>query len=197
MTFRQQKQHDFARAPFFTMAHRATAGGEPTPPQPGRLRVVHERVPQLPPRPDPAVLSDSIPLFFIGRNASGFWVVRESEGCRGGLFILRRSAVRFARDKRAPTGCAIMFLNAPLELDGPNEGSSLVAPVAAVIAFAQRRTPALASFIAMAAAEWRKLVGQLSHAVAGERRNRRVLEQELFPGQYTLVSKHDDDLPVP
>lgn len=51
--------------------------------------------------------------------------------------------------------------------------------------------------LGMAVTEWRKLVTEVSCAIAGERRNRAVIEKELFRGQYTLTSKNDDDLPVP
>jgi hypothetical protein len=37
---------------------------------------------------------------------------------------------------------------------------------------------------------------QISRAVAGERRNRAAIERELFHGQYRLLSKNDDDLPI-
>jgi hypothetical protein len=57
---------------------------------------------QLPTRPDDTVLSDSIPLFFIGRNQNGFWVARESAGRCGGLFLFRWSAARFARKTPQP-----------------------------------------------------------------------------------------------
>jgi len=39
---------------------------------------------KFPRRPDPRVLSASIPLFFIGRNKYGFWVARAAEGRVGG-----------------------------------------------------------------------------------------------------------------
>ena len=91
----------------------------------------------------------------------------------------------------------MMFLNEELELDIENEGDRLVEPIAALIGVATRRTPKFASFVAMAIAEWRKLVGQIGRAFAGERRNRKAIERELFRGAYTLASKNDDDLPPP
>ena len=151
----------------------------------------------FPKRPDLTVLSETIPLFYIARNKHGFWVAREAGGRCGGVFLLRRSAVRFARHTSASAGCAMMFLNKSLELDLDNEGSRLLVPLAAAIDIATRRTPKLASFVAMAIAEWRKLVAQISRAFAGERRNRAAIERELFRGQYTLSSKNDDDLPIP
>jgi hypothetical protein len=81
----------------------------------------------FPRRPDSGVLSESIPLFFIGRNARGFWVAREAEGRTGGVFLSKRSAVRFANRNSAPAGCATMFLNDRLELDVENQGSLIVA----------------------------------------------------------------------
>ncbi len=152
---------------------------------------------RFPRRPDLTVLNETIPLFYIAQNSHGFWMAREAEGRCGGEFLLRRSAVRFAQQKSAPVGCAMMFLNEAFELDIANEGSRLVEPLISTIDTATRRAPKLAAFLAMAAAEWRKLVAQLSDAFAGERRNRVAIEQELFHGDYTLTSKNDDDLLVP
>jgi len=64
----------------------------------------------LPNRPDARVLNRAIPLFFIGRNKNGFWLAREAKGRIGGMFLLRRSALRFAQDASTPHGCATMFL---------------------------------------------------------------------------------------
>jgi hypothetical protein len=36
------------------------------------------------------------PLLFIGRNRSGCWIVRDQSGTRGGLFVSRAEAYRFA-----------------------------------------------------------------------------------------------------
>ena len=90
----------------------------------------------------------------------------------------------------------MMFLNEALELDIENEGSRLVGPPAAAIDIVTRRAPISAAFVAMAIAEWRKLIAQVSRAFAGERRNRAAIERELFHGQNILPSKSDDDLPV-
>jgi len=111
---------------------------------------------QLPQRPDATVLSDSIPLFYIGRNHNGFWVAREAEKSIGGLFLFRCSALRFARQKSLPTGCALMFVE-PLELDVDEQGSRLVGTVAAVIAFAKRRALASAAVMSATFGRWRKL----------------------------------------
>jgi hypothetical protein len=150
---------------------------------------------EFPDRPDRTVLNETIPLFYIGQNRKGLWVVREAEGRSGGLFLFRRSAVRFAREESEPSGCALMFLNSPLELD-VNRGDHVVGPFAAALQTVECRAPRLAAFVGMAVAQWRRLVARVSRALADERRNREAIERELFRGQYRLTSKSDDDLPV-
>jgi hypothetical protein len=99
------------------------AGQKQTPQDSSKLHV-QGQIAQLPGRPDSTVLNDSIPLFFIGRNQSGFWVARESERRSGGLFLLRRSAARFVRKKSSPRGCATMLVEHTIELDVPNQGQN-------------------------------------------------------------------------
>jgi hypothetical protein len=152
---------------------------------------------QLPLRPDASALSEAIPLFYIGRNKSGLWVVREVAGGSGGLFLFKQSAVRFARRQREPAGCAMMFLAEPFDLDVDNQGGRLAGLFAAASEVAARNAPLLARCIGSVVAEWRKLIAEISDAFAGRRRHRDAIEQELFRGQYTLCSKNDDDLPIP
>ena len=149
---------------------------------------------EFPSRSGLTYLSEAIPLFYIGQNRNGFWVVRDADGRSGGVFFFKASAVRFARAKTAPTGCALMFLNAPFELDRDNEGGQVVEILTATIAVARRRVPTLVSFVEMAVAEWRKLLARLSRAVAGERRHRAAIEHGLVHGHYRMASKIDDDL---
>jgi hypothetical protein len=133
-------------------------------------RHVQWQIVQLPGRPDRTVLNGSIPLFFIGRNQSGFWVARESEGRSGGLFLLGWSATRFARKNSSARGCATMLVEHTIELDVPNEGNRLLEPIATAIDIVRRRAPLLATFIGMTIAEWRKL--DFAHGLNGHRRNR-------------------------
>jgi hypothetical protein len=148
-------------------------------------------VAKLPQRPDASVISETIPLFYIGRNKAGLWVAREAQGRSGGLFLFKRSALRFAREECEPAGCAMMFLSEPLELDVANRPARSVAPFVA-----PRRAPKLAALVAAAAASGCRLVTRLLLAFASERKNREAVEQQLFHGQYKLSSKSDDDLPV-
>ena len=145
---------------------------------------------QLPRRPDASALSEAIPLFYIGRNKSGLWVVREAAGGSGGLFLFKQSAARFARRQSEPAGCAMMFLAEPFELDVENQGGRVAGLLAAACKIAVR-------LIGPVIAEWRKLVAEISDTFSSQRRHREAIEKELFRGQYTLSSKNDDDLPIP
>jgi hypothetical protein len=76
-------------------------------------------------RPGREVLSEAIPVFFIGRNREGFWVARDANGKSGGLFWSREAAIRFARSVW-PTGCATIFPQTRFELDIENGGHPLI-----------------------------------------------------------------------
>jgi len=95
----------------------------------------------LPNRPDARVLNRSIPLFFIGRDKHGFWLVRAAQGRIGGMFLLRRSACRFAQEASAPHGCATMFLPRTFELDTWNCGNPLVGWLDAALGLLTRFIP--------------------------------------------------------
>ena len=145
----------------------------------------------LPTRPDDTVLSDSIPLFFIGRNENGFWIAREAAGRCGGLFLFRWSANRFARRNGLAGGGATMLVEHSIELDVPNHGSRLVELIGIAIDIVRRHAPSVTNLIETAIAQWRKLDAQI------HRRNREAIEDDLFRGEYKLSSKNDDKLPIP
>jgi hypothetical protein len=88
---------------------------------------------KFPRRPDSGVLSESIPLFFIARNRARLWVAREAEGRAGGIFLFKRSALRFAERSSGPRGCATMFLAEHFELDVENRGNQLIGWIGAVL----------------------------------------------------------------
>lgn len=75
---------------------------------------------------DPDIVSASIPAFFVGRNKAGLWVAREARGRVGGLFLLRSSAVDFAKRQSAPARCALVFPTETFELDIENRGNPLI-----------------------------------------------------------------------
>jgi hypothetical protein len=82
-------------------------------------------------RPDPSILSDAIPLFFIARNRDGFWVARDADGYVGGIFLFKQSALKFADRHALPVGCAKMFLSGRFELDIENKGNPLLSRLSA------------------------------------------------------------------
>jgi hypothetical protein len=87
---------------------------------------------------DPGVVSEAIPAFFIGRSKEGFWVAREVKGRIGGLFLLKNSALSFARRNSQPGGCATIFLSERFELDLENKGNPFIAQLGLLIRFAMR-----------------------------------------------------------
>jgi hypothetical protein len=150
-------------------------------------------VANFPRRPDASIINESIPLFYIGQNRKGRWVVREAEGRSGGLFLLKQWAVRFARRQSEPCGCAIMFLAEPIELDIDSQGRcATLVPSTKNSSVPVSR---IRKFTGAAIGVWRKLATFISRNIDAQRRNRMAIERELFCGQYSLMSKHDDDLP--
>jgi hypothetical protein len=78
---------------------------------------------------DPEVISDTIPAFYIGRNKAGLWVARDAKGRSGGIFLFKRSALRFAHARTA-SACATIFPSECFELDLMNEGNRLAPTLA-------------------------------------------------------------------
>ncbi len=114
-----------ARPPLRRICLVAT-GNEKTANQPNQRSAAPCTATKFSRRPDARVLSETIPLFFIGRNKNGLWVAREAEGRTGGVFLLKRSALRFVKKNSVPVGCATMFLAERFELDVENQGNPLV-----------------------------------------------------------------------
>jgi hypothetical protein len=194
---RQLKQSRVLRKLWPDEMHLAYVGHRQGAAPPRRPFVVPKTATQLPRRPDSSAFSEAIPLFYIGRNKSGLWVVREAAGGSGGLFFLKQSAARFARAQCEPAGCAMMFLAEPFDLDVENQGGRIAGLIAAASEVVARRTPLLARFVGSVVAEWRKLIAEISDAFSSQRRHREAIERGLFRGRYTLSSKNDDDLPIP
>jgi hypothetical protein len=56
-------------------------------------------------------------LFRIGRNSRGNWVVQDQSGLRGGLFVDRAEAVKFAMFENGNRPQAVIMVPGILELD--------------------------------------------------------------------------------
>jgi hypothetical protein len=187
---RRDNRRLFLRAPVQSVAREHGPAGA------AQSLTLPNGIARFPSRPDSDALNETIPLFYVGQNREGFWVVRDSSRRSGGVFFFKASARHFARTKSARAGCALMFLNERLELDCPNEGGRIAGLISAILNVARRRAPGLVAFASLLITEWRKFMRQLSQAAAGERLHRAALERELSRNQYRLNSRNDDDLPI-
>ncbi len=142
------------------------------------------------------MLSKSIPLFFISRDTDGFWIACEADFRIGGIFLSRRSALRFAERCSGPTRCATMTLSGPHSLDIENRGNPLVArlrPRRRSVRRLGSRFRILAGAVYAAA---RRIGARWSRAYMEDRMLRAAMEVELYRSRYKHSNKNDDDLPI-
>jgi hypothetical protein len=59
----------------------------------------------------------SSPIFMLGQNSLGNWVVREQSGSRGGLFINRAEALRYIRSENGNHTFPTVMVAGVLELE--------------------------------------------------------------------------------
>jgi hypothetical protein len=121
--------------------HSAAAFGSPPADEPAKVTAHFRPL-------DSGIVNEAIPAFFIGRNGEGFWVARDAKGRIGGIFLLKNSALSFARESSRPAGCATIFLSERFELDLENHGNPLVAYLAGSARLAKRLWPRTAALIA-------------------------------------------------
>jgi hypothetical protein len=57
------------------------------------------------------------PLFMIGQDGRGNWVVQDKSGIRGGLFVDRAEALRYVRFENGSQTPAVVVVSGILELD--------------------------------------------------------------------------------
>ena len=57
------------------------------------------------------------PLFMIGQDGRGNWVVQDQSGVRGGLFVDRAEALRYVRFENGNHSQAVVAVSGILELD--------------------------------------------------------------------------------
>jgi hypothetical protein len=57
------------------------------------------------------------PLFLLGLNSAGHWVIRETTGRRAGLFRTREAAIKYARDETSDGNFTILHQPQGLELE--------------------------------------------------------------------------------
>lgn len=66
--------------------------------------------------PSPSLCSKSS-LFLIGRDRAGHWVVRDLQGLRGGLFVGRAEALKYALFENGNRPQAVVMVPGVLEFD--------------------------------------------------------------------------------
>jgi hypothetical protein len=79
------------------------------------------------------------PLFMIGRDHRGNWIVQDQKGTRGGLFVDRDAAMRFVRFECGDWPQAFVLVSEPLELDLNRNSPAAFRREAADQAGSQRR----------------------------------------------------------
>jgi hypothetical protein len=57
------------------------------------------------------------PIFMIGRDSRGNWVAQEQNGTRGGLFVDRAGALKFAKSENGNQPHTLVWVSGVLELD--------------------------------------------------------------------------------
>jgi hypothetical protein len=56
-------------------------------------------------------------LFYLGKDSEGHWVVKDQRGLRGGLFVDRAQALRFALFENGRNPRAVIMVPGVLNLD--------------------------------------------------------------------------------
>ena len=59
----------------------------------------------------------SASIFLVGRNSRGQWIARDQNGLRGGLFVSRSEAFKFARFENGNRPELVVAVPGVLELD--------------------------------------------------------------------------------
>jgi hypothetical protein len=57
------------------------------------------------------------PLFMIGQDERGHWVVQELKGNSGGMFVSREAAMRYVRSENGHRPQAVVMVSGVLELE--------------------------------------------------------------------------------
>ena len=65
----------------------------------------------------PSLNASTASLFLVGRDRDGHWVARDQRGLRGGLFVDRAEAVKFAMFENGNRPQAVVTVAGVLELD--------------------------------------------------------------------------------
>jgi hypothetical protein len=65
----------------------------------------------------PSLSSSKSSLFLVGKDRDGHWIARDQGGLRGGLFVDRAEALKFAMFENGNRPQAVVMVSGVLELD--------------------------------------------------------------------------------
>ncbi len=65
------------------------------------------------------------PVFMIGQDCRGNWVVKDQKGIRGGLFVDRDAALRFVRSENGDRPQGVVMVSGVLELEMSRNSGAL------------------------------------------------------------------------
>jgi hypothetical protein len=68
------------------------------------------------------------PLFMVGQDRRGNWVVQDQKRTRGGLFVNRDAALRFVRSENGFKAQAVVMVSGGIELDMTRNAAALDRP---------------------------------------------------------------------
>jgi hypothetical protein len=79
------------------------------------------------------------PVFMIGQDRCGNWVVQDQKGLAGGLFVTRDAALRYVRSETGYQKRAVVMISGNLELDMSRDAGAPPKRGAAIDQRRQRR----------------------------------------------------------
>jgi hypothetical protein len=79
------------------------------------------------------------PVFMIGQDRCGNWVVQDQTGIGGGLFVTRDAALRYVRSENGYRPRAVVMVSGNLELDMSRDAGAPPNREAAIDLQRQRR----------------------------------------------------------
>ena len=80
-----------------------------------------------------------LPLFIIGKDSRGHWVVRDQRGLYGGLFINRAEALKFALFENGNRPQAVVMCPDVLEFDVDSYSAALTRPAPETLDITERK----------------------------------------------------------
>jgi hypothetical protein len=79
------------------------------------------------------------PVFTMGQDKRGNWVVQDQQGTRGGLFVNREAALRYLRSENGFKTQAVVMVSSGIELDMNRKASVALLSDSAVDFTSRRR----------------------------------------------------------